>query len=135
MCLLFFTIFKTKMYFFVISNEIYWKEILLTVVLSSHRFMNIHSRLSYQALPTFLKLLVLKKELHVESRQCSWRRHFPRWKNHKEKWTNKPSTNQDKHRENCSNLFKWFKKLSYQGFKIRLVILKVLGKCWYILNK
>ena len=47
------------------------------------------------------------------SRQCSWRRHFPRWKIHEEKWTNKPSTNQDKHRERSSNLFKWFKKLSY----------------------
>ena len=35
------------------------------VVFSSHRFMNIHSRLSYHGLPAFLKLLLLKKELHV----------------------------------------------------------------------
>ena len=56
----FFTIFKRKMYFFIISNEMHWKEIKLSVVFSSYRFMNIHSRLSYQALPAFLKLLVLK---------------------------------------------------------------------------
>ena len=67
----------------------------------------------YHALPTFLKRLVLKKELHVSSRQCSWRRHFPRWKNHVEEWTNKPSTYQGKHSERPSNLFKRFKKLSY----------------------
>ena len=34
-------------------------------VSSSHHFMNSHSRLSYHMLPTFLKLLVLKKELHL----------------------------------------------------------------------
>ena len=34
-------------------------------VFSSHRFMNIHSRLSYHALPALLKLLVLKKQLYV----------------------------------------------------------------------
>ena len=53
------------MYFFIISNELHLKEIKLTAVFSSNRFMNIHSRLSYHALSAFLKLLVLKKELHV----------------------------------------------------------------------
>ena len=49
------------MYFFVISNKVHWKEIYLTVVFTSHCFMNIYSLRGYHALPASLKLLVLKK--------------------------------------------------------------------------
>ena len=38
------------------------KKFNLQLFFSSHRFINIHSRLSYHGPPTFLKLLELKNE-------------------------------------------------------------------------
>ena len=59
-CPLFVTIFLEKIYFLVIPNELHWKEIQLTVVSSSDRLMNIHSRVSYHALLAFQNFLFWK---------------------------------------------------------------------------
>ena len=98
--------------------------------------MNIHSYLSYHALPAFLKLLVLKNNC-----MCN------RGNGHDidifsdEKITKKSEpTNQVKTKTNIAKGLKTYLNglknylIMYQGFKICLVILKILGKYCYILN-
>ena len=136
MCLLFFTIFKRKMYFSVIPNEVHWKEFWLTFVFSSHRFMNIHSCLSYHALPTFLKL-VLKKNC-----MCNWDNAHDVDVFQMTKITKRSELINQAQAKIISvkGLQTYLNDLknyltTYEGFKVRLVILKILGKYWHIWNK
>ena len=84
-----------------------------------------------------LKTSCFKNELHVESR---------RWYDvdifQDEKITKRSeSTNQAQTNINIVKGFLTYLNdlknypTTYQGFKIRLVVLKILGKYWYILNK
>ena len=53
MCLLFLTIFKRQMFFFLSSNEVYWKEIYLSVVF----FPLFHKHLFTPGLPRVTRLV------------------------------------------------------------------------------
>ena len=132
------------MCFLVILNEILWKEIYLTVILSSHCFTNICSLLRYQVLPAFLKLLFLKKWLYVLLRQCSWCCLLSRWRKHKEKWTNKSSADQDEivtvHKTYLNDWKKYL--ITFQvvvlcksSSNLNIVILSNLDNIWCILNE
>ena len=61
----YFSLFLKENIFIRYFDQSTMKRNLTYIVFSSHCFMNIFFRLSYHALPAFLKLLVLKKELHV----------------------------------------------------------------------
>ena len=92
--------------------------------------MNIHSRLSYHALPAFLKLRVLKNNCMCNRDNAHDVDIFPDAKlTKKSEPTNqaKTKTNIAKGLKTCLNDLKNYLN-TYQGFKIRFVILKILGK-------
>ena len=92
--------------------------------------MNIHSRLSYHALPTFLKLLLLKNNCICNRDNAHDIDIFPAEKTTKR---GEPS-NQAKTKTNIVKGLKTYLNglknclTTYQGFKICLVILKILCK-------
>ena len=99
------------------------------VVFSSHCFMNIDSRLSYHVLPTFLKL-VLKNNCMCNQDNAHDVNIFPDEKN----MNRSEPKNQAKTKTNIAKGLKTYLNGSknylttYQGFKICLVILKILCK-------
>ena len=135
-CVRYFSLFLKEKHFFVISNEVHWKEILLTFVFSSHHFTNIHSRLSYHTLPAFLKLRVLKNKCMCNRDNAHDVIFSPKKKSRRE-------VNQrikQKSRQTSGKVLKliWMvQKIILpliKGLKC-LVILKIFCKYWYILNK
>ena len=92
--------------------------------------MNIHSRLSYHVLPAFLKLLVLKNKCMCNRDNAQDVDIFT-----DEKITKRSEpTNQAKTKTNIAKGLETYLNgsknylTSYQGFKICLVILKILCK-------
>ena len=87
--------------------------------------MNIHSRLSYHALPAFLKLRVLKNNCMCNRDNAHDVDIFPDEKIMKRS----EPTNQAKTKTNIAKGLKTYLNLTtYEGFKICLVILKILCK-------
>ena len=99
--------------------------------------MNIHSCLSYHTLSAFLKLRVLKSNCMCNRDNAHDVDIFPDEKIMKR---SEPK-NQAKTKTNIVKGLKTYLNGSknylttYQGFKIFLVILKILCKYWYIFNK
>ena len=93
--------------------------------------MNIHSCLSYHVLPAFLKLCVLKNNCMCNRDNAHDVDIFPDEKITKR---SEPTTNQAKTKTNIAKGLKTYLNGSknylttYQGFKICLVILKILCK-------
>ena len=91
--------------------------------------MNFHSRLSYHMLPTFLKLLVLKNNCICNQDNARDVDIFPNEKIMTTQPKNQAKTKTDilKGLKTCLNGLKNY-LTTYQGFKIHLVILEILGK-------
>ena len=116
------------MYFFLISNEVHWKEIVTWTFTLAWAIM--HYPLSWNFLFWKITVCVIKKMLMTLA--------FSQMKKSQREVN---PTNQAKTKTNIAKGLKIYLNGSksylttYQGFKICLLILKIFCKYWYILNK